>query len=193
MGVNLVKGERISLEKTSGSQLQKIFMGLGWDMMKKKGFLGSLLGSGSIDLDASCLMYDNDKQLVDLVYFGHLTSNDKSVRHSGDNLTGEGEGDDEVIHVDLAAVPQTVQYLVFTVCSFQGQTFEQIDNAFCRLVDAAANREIAKYSISGGGQYTAMVMTKLYRHKGEWKMQAVGEYTNAKTAHDLVQPVAAML
>lgn len=194
MGVNLQKGQRISLEKESGQKLQKVFMGLGWDVAKKGGFLGKLLGrGGDIDLDASCLMFDKNKRLVDVVYFGNLNSSDKSVQHTGDNLTGEGEGDDEVINVDLARLSPDVEYLVFTVSSYRGQNFNEIENAFCRLVDANTGKEIANYTITGGGNYTAMLMTKLYRHNGEWKLQAVGESTNAKTARDLVQPAAAIL
>lgn len=195
MAVNLQKGQRISLEKESGQKLSKVFMGLGWDVAKKGGFFSKLLGQGGgdIDLDASCLMFDKDKQLVDVVYFGNLNSSDGSIHHTGDNLTGEGEGDDEVINVDLDRIPPNVQYLVFTVSSYQGQTFNEIENAFCRLVDASTGKEIANYTITGGGDFTALLMTKLYRHNGEWKLQAVGESTNAKTARDLVQPSVAIL
>lgn len=193
MSVNLVKGQRISLEKEAGGSLSKVFMGLGWDVAKKGGFLGKLVGGGSIDLDASCLLFDKNRQLVDIVYFGHLASNDGSIRHSGDNLTGEGEGDDEVINVDLDKVAPNVEYLVFTVCSYRGQTFNQVENAFCRLVDASGGKEIAKFVITGGGDYTAMLMAKLYRHNGEWKMHALGDHANAKTANDLVGPAVAAL
>lgn len=195
MAVNLQKGQRISLEKESGQKLKNVFMGLGWDVAKKGGFFKKLLGNGGddIDLDASCLMFDKNKQLVDVVYFGHLDSEDGSIHHTGDNLTGEGEGDDEVINVDLDRIPPNVQYLVFTVSSYRGQTFNEIENAFCRLVDANTGKEIANYTITGGGDYTALLMTKLYRHNGEWKLQALGEATNARTAQDLVNPSVAIL
>lgn len=193
MAVNLVKGQKISLEKDG--KLDKVFMGLGWDMAKSsgaKGLLGRFLGGGeprSIDLDASCAMFDKDKNLVDVVYFGHLQSNDRSVQHSGDNLTGEGEGDDEVIRVNLSKVPANVQSLVFTVSSYQGQTFDQIENASCRLVDDNSGKEIANLTITGGGAYTGLIMTKLYRHGGEWKMAAIGEPMQSKTVADLVEPI----
>lgn len=193
MGVSLTKGQKISLDKESGRTLNKIFMGLGWDAAKKGGFLGRVLGGGGdIDLDASCVMFSADKQSVDAVYFGQLTSRDGSVRHSGDNLTGDGDGDDETINVTLADVPAEIHYLVFTVCSYRGQTFDEVDNAYCRLVDDQ-NREIARYAISGGGKFTAMIMAKLYRHNGEWKMHAVGESMNGATVADMVKPIAAIL
>ena len=184
MGVSLTKGQKISLDKESGRTLNKIFMGLGWDAAKKGGFLGRVLGGGGdIDLDASCVMFSADKQ---------LTSRDGSVRHSGDNLTGDGDGDDETINVTLADVPAEIHYLVFTVCSYRGQTFDEVVNAYCRLVDDQ-NREIARYAISGGGKFTAMIMAKLYRHNGEWKMHAVGESMNGATVADMVKPIAAIL
>ena len=193
MGVNLTKGQKISLDKESGRTLNKVFMGLGWDAVKKGGFLGRVLGGGGdIDLDASCVMFTADKQLADVVYFGQLASRDGSVRHSGDNLTGEGDGDDEIINVTLADVPAEIHYLVFTVCSYRGQTFDEVENAYCRLVDDQ-NKEIARYAISGGGSFTAMIMAKLYRHNGEWKMHAVGESMSGTTVADMVKPIVAIL
>ena len=135
MAISLSKGQTISLAKESAG-LSKIHMGLGWDPVKKKvGFLASLLGGGGggggdIDLDASCLMFDQAKQLVDIVWFRQLKSKDGAVTHTGDNLTGEGDGDDESIIVDLDRLPAGVQTLVFTVNSFRGQTFDEVENAF---------------------------------------------------------------
>ena len=187
MSVNLEKGQRISLEK-NGS-LNKVFMGLGWDVAQKSsgGFFGKLLGSraSDIDLDASCVLLDAQKNVLDIVYFGQLQSRDGSVMHTGDNLTGEGEGDDEVINVNLSMIPAQVQYLVFTVSSNRGQTFDQIANAFCRLVDANTNQELARYTISGGGSFTGLIMACIYRHNNEWKMRAIGESGQSTTAHDL--------
>ena len=187
MAINLEKGQRISLEK-NGS-LSQVFMGLGWDMVQQKsgGFLGKLFSKSekNIDLDASCVLLDAAKNVVDIVYFGQLRSRDGSVQHTGDNLTGEGEGDDEVINVNLGAVPANVQYLVFTVSSYSGQTFDQIANAFCRLVDARTNQELARYTITGGGSFTGLILASLYRHNNEWKMRAIGESGQSTTAHDL--------
>jgi tellurium resistance protein TerZ len=180
MAVSLEKGQRISLEKEVGKTLTKIVMGLGWDA--KKGFFGG----GSIDLDASCVMFGQGKEYCDTVWFRQLTSKDGSVTHRGDNLTGEGEGDDEQIIVNLSRVPKEVSTLIFTVNSFRGQTFKKIVNAFCRILDATDNKEIARYDLSGGADTTAMIMAKVYRHNNEWKMQAIGEPANGKTFQDLI-------
>ena len=192
MSVSLIKGQKISLDKESGKTLNKVFMGLGWDAVKKGGFRGRLVGGGDIDLDASCVLFSADKQPLDVVYFGQLKSRDGSIIHSGDNLTGDGEGDDEVINVTLAKVPAEVNYLVFTVSSYRGQTFNEVADAYCRLVDDSG-KEVARYTISGGGDYTAMIMAKLYRHNGEWKMQAVGESMRGKTVADMIGPISAIL
>lgn len=185
MTISLQKGQGISLTKNDGSSLTKVFLGTGWDVAKSSGggFFGKLLGGGSdsIDLDASVIMFDANKQFVDNVYFGQLKSRDGSIVHSGDNLTGEGDGDDEVINVDLTRVPSNVQSLVFTISSFRGQNFSKVANAFCRLVDATNNTEIAKYNLSQQGDYTALIIAKIYRHNGEWKMKALGETCQGRT------------
>ena len=169
MAVSLQKGQKISLNKEAGGTLTKVKLGLGWDVAGASnnkqggGFLGKLFGGGgekSIDLDASCIMFDNNKQVVDTVWFRQLQSNDGSVLHTGDNRTGDGDGDDEVINVDLSAVPAQVTSLVFTVNSFTGQTFDSVANAFCRIVNANNNQEVARYNLSAQGGHTAMVMEK---------------------------------
>lgn len=186
MSVSMVKGQRISLEKSGGS-LQMVRMGLGWDAIKKRSMFGSR--EQEIDLDASVVLFA-DGQVADVVYFGKLTSTDGSVRHTGDNLTGAGEGDDESVIVDLPRIPVHVTSLVFTVSSFTGQTFGQIDNAFCRLVDESTNAEMARYTLSGGGQHTAMVMARIYRHGDGWKMNAIGESCQGRTLQDMLPVIA---
>ena len=115
MALTLTKNQSISLAKTAGSSLTQVSMGLGWDPVKSKGLLGKLLGGGGeIDLDASCLLLDGNKDPIDVVWFRQLASKDGSIKHSGDNRTGEGSGDDETIHVDLSRLPAGVQYLMFT-------------------------------------------------------------------------------
>lgn len=198
MAVNLVKGQKISLQKESSTTLNKVIMGLGWDAaaQKKGGFFSNLLGGGgdaSIDLDASCGLFNANKEVVDVVYFGQLKSKDGSIVHTGDNRTGDGDGDDEQIIVDLPRVPEQVTALVFTINSYSGQTFNEVTNAYCRILDASTGTEIAKYTLSGGGSHTAMVMVKLYRHGGEWKMHALGESTSGKTIADLLPGMAAAL
>lgn len=193
MGINLQKGQKISLEKEAGGGLSKVVMGLGWDAAKGKGgMLGGLFGGGggSIDLDASCLIFDDGGNLVDTVWFRQLRSKDGSIQHTGDNLTGEGEGDDEQIIVDLTAVPANVKSLVFTVNNFTGQDFSQVENAFCRIVNGSNDSEIARYDLGAQGAHNAMIMAKVYRHNGEWKMHAIGETGQARTAEQLLPQVA---
>jgi tellurium resistance protein TerZ len=190
MSISLSKGQKISLEKEAGSSLSEVIMGLGWDAKKSGGggFLGGLFGGGGggeIDLDASCVLFDGKNEMVDTVWFRQLKSKDGSITHTGDNRTGAGEGDDEQIIVDLTRVPQEVKTIVFTVNSFTGQNFSQVENAFCRLVDRKTNKEIAKYDLSVQGDHTAQVMAKLYRDSG-WQMQAIGENASGRTFKDLM-------
>src|SRR5690606_35447409 len=129
-----------------GAALSFVVMGRGWGAVLR----GRLFGRRpiEIDLDASVARFA-EHTLVDLVCFGQLTSRDGAIRHQGDNLTGEGDGDDEVILVDLVRVPVHVTTLLFFVTSYQGHTFEQVTNAFCRLVDNTNDRELARYALTG--------------------------------------------
>jgi tellurium resistance protein TerZ len=187
MAVNLQKGQKISLEKEAGGALSRVTMGLGWDVAKTKGFLGFGGGKGDpIDLDASCVLFDESNRPLDTVWFRQLKSRDGSIIHTGDNRTGAGDGDDEQIVVDLNGVPPGVKALVFTVNSFTGQDFSKVENAFCRLFDTASGKEIARYDLSVQGGHTAQVMAKLYRHGGEWKMHAIGENASGRTFDELM-------
>lgn len=175
--LSLAKGQRVTLKKEGGVALTQVRMGLGWDPVKKGGFFGSR--EVDIDLDASVVMFA-DHQPVDVVYYGQLTAKDGSVRHQGDNLTGEGAGDDEVVLVDLTRVPVHVTTLLFLVTSYRGHTFENVANAFCRLVDMTSNAELARFTLQGGMPFTAMLMSKFYREGDSWRMQAIGEGFQAK-------------
>jgi tellurium resistance protein TerZ len=188
VSANLNKGQTVSLTKGGGGTLTKVRMGLGWDAMKKKGMFGGMKEQ-SVDLDASCLMFDASGELVDQVWFQQLTSKDGAVRHTGDNLTGRGEGDDESIVVDLTALPGSVSTLVFTVNSFTGQNFSQIENAFCRLVDETNQAELAKFELTGSGTHNAQVMAKVSRDGGGWSMTAIGAIANGRTFKDLLPTV----
>ncbi len=170
-------------------------MGLGWNPVKKSGFLGGLFGGGndSIDLDASCLLLDGQNKLVDVVWFRQLKSQDGSIRHSGDNLTGEGEGDDETISVDLTRLPAGVAHLAFTVCSFRGQTFNEVEGAFCRLVDESNKSELARFNLAEKGKHTGVVMAILSRAGGGWQMRAVGTPTQGSVAQEMMPAVLAAL
>ncbi len=191
MGISLTKQQTISLEK-AGQGLTRIFMGLGWDVAqpKKRGFLG--LGGGgapvSIDLDASCVAFAPGGRHLETVYFGQLTGIGGAVKHGGDNLTGAGDGDDERIYVDLNRVPDGVQTLLFTVNSFRGQTFDQVENAFCRVVDLSGSGEdeIARLNLSEQGSHTGMVMVKVARGGSGWQLTAIGDKLDGRTAKDLV-------
>lgn len=190
MTVNLQKGQKISLSKEAGGDLARVTMGLGWDAKKTGGFFGFGARTEAIDLDASCVMFDEQNRPVDVVWFRQLKSRDGSIVHTGDNRTGAGDGDDEQIIVDLSRVPAGVKALVFTVNSFTGQNFSQVENAFCRLVDSSSGREVARYDLSVQGGHTAQIMAKLYRHNGEWKMHAIGENGSGRTFDDLLPQIA---
>lgn len=164
-------------------------MGLGWDAVQSKGFFGFGRSPQEIDLDASCIMFDEKGNPVDTVWFRQLKSKDGSVVHTGDNRTGDGDGDDEQIIVDLTKVPSSVKSLIFTVNSFTGQNFSQVENATCRIVNARDNSEVARFNLTTLGSHNAQIMAKIYRHGGEWKMHAIGEIGNGRTFEDLMPQI----
>lgn len=191
MAISLSKNQTISLEKEAGTGLKKIRMGLGWDPVKPSGFFAKLLNSDTaIDLDASCILLDSSKQPLDLVWFRQLKSNDGSIVHSGDNRTGEGDGDDESIQVNLEQLPAGVKHLVFTVNSFTGQNFESVENAYCRIVDEVSGKELARFNLSDKGRHTGVVMAYLSRTSAGWDVTAVGTVANGRTAQDLSSEAA---
>ena len=150
--------------------------------------------SQSIDLDASALLFDASGQLVDQVWFRQLKSKDGAVQHTGDNLTGAGEGDDESIVVDLTRLSPGTTQIFFTVNSFTGQDFSQIENAFCRLIDETTNEELARYELTGSGRHNAQIMAKVSRDGGgAWSMTAIGATASGRTFQDLLPAAAAHL
>jgi stress response protein SCP2 len=182
MTINLQKGQRISLKKEAPN-LTKVMCGLGWDVnTTNKGFLGMF--AQNFDLDSSVLCLNAQGKIGrndNIVYFGQLRHYSGAIIHQGDNLTGEGVGDDEQIIVDLPTVPSIIHKLVFVVniynCLQRKQDFSQVNNAFVRLVDVSNNKEIARYNLSGKeyqGQ-TGMIMAEIYREDEEWKMVAIGK------------------
>ena len=179
--VSLSKGQTISLAKGDGSALRRIHMGLGWDAAK--GMFGR---AKAIDLDASCMVFDSNSNLIDSVWFNQLKSNDGSIQHTGDNCTGRGDGDDESIIVDLERLSPNAVTLVFVVNSFTGQNFSKIENASCRLVDLETNQEMARYDLSGSGSHTAQIMAKISRQSGSWAMTAIGQAASGRTFKDLL-------
>jgi stress response protein SCP2 len=178
--VSLRKGQSVSLTKTGAAPLSKVRMGLGWDTGNNE----------NIDLDASCILYNAKGQDIDKVWFMSKKGDGGNVRHQGDNLTGAGEGDDEVINVDLAKMSSKVQSLVFVVNSFSGQKFTEVRNAFCRLVDDTNNQELVRFDLSDSKPQTGLVMCKIQRGEGGWVMTAIGEFHDGKTVRAMVQPSA---
>ena len=174
MSISLAKGGNVSLTKIAPS-LTKVAVGLGWDVRTTTG--------ADFDLDASALVCGPDGKVLDdrhFVFYNNLTSPDGSVEHTGDNLTGEGEGDDEVINVNVGATPAGVDKVVFAVSIYEagtrGQSFGQVVNAFIRVVDATTGNELARYDRSeDASTETAMIFGELYRHNGEWKFRAIGQ------------------
>ena len=185
MAINLQKGQRISLSKEAPG-LTKLICGLGWDVAKRSGggFFSNFGGSGhNYDLDASVICLDANDKLTDnknVIYFGNLQHSSRAIIHQGDNLTGAGDGDDEVIIIDLPRIPANIVKLIFVVniyeCATRKQDFGQIENAFLRLVNSSNNKELARYNLSGKEYMgmTGMILAEVYRHNSEWKMAAIG-------------------
>ncbi|AEI37931.1 TerD family protein [Zymomonas mobilis] len=190
--VSLLKGQTISLTKKD-TKLRRIAFGVGWDAKKTRGFFSRLLSDNNIDLDASCLLIDNKASIIDTVWFRQLQSKDGSVIHSGDNLTGDGEGDDEIIYVDLSKLPSSVLTLIFTINSFQGDTFDKIENAYVRLLDIDKNTELARYNLTESGSHTGLIMCSLSRRSGEWQMKAIGLKSTGRTFREMMSAIASCL
>jgi tellurium resistance protein TerD len=174
MAISLQKGQKVDLTK-SNPGLSKVTVGLGWDTNKYD-------GGKDFDLDASAfLLGDNGKVTsdADFVFFNNLEHASLAVKHLGDNLTGEGEGDDEQINVDLALVPATIQKIGFTVtihdAESRSQNFGQVSNAFIRIFNTVTGEEVIRYDLSEDYSVeTAVVVGELYRNGAEWKFNAIG-------------------
>ncbi|MCH6159619.1 TerD family protein [Streptomyces marispadix] len=187
--VSLQKNQTVSLTKGGRPMLASVRMGLGWEPVFRAGRRAK-----EIDLDASVIAYDASRKKVDACYFGKLAILNGVVQHSGDNLTGEGGGDDEVITVHLGDLPPQVTGLVFTVNSFSGQKFTEVAKAYCRLVDAATDQELVRFDLSNAEPRTGVLMCKLVRQfSGEWDMTALGEYVDSRTVRGMVKPGGAAL
>ena len=194
MAINLEKGQRINLEKSNGSKLLNICVGINWGAIETKGFLGNK--KEAVDLDASCAIYDDKKMLIDSVNFRHLQSNDKSIKHSGDDLTGDLNGDDgldnEVITVDLSSISANANYVAFFVNSFRGQDFKDIPFASIRIYEGTAtkvNEEYAKYNISKDASFSgsvSMILGVFYKKNGDWKFNAIGVPTKDKKLEETI-------
>ncbi|CAM5576566.1 transport-associated protein [Streptomyces abikoensis] len=183
--VSLQKNQTVSLVKGGRPLTQSVKMGLGWE---------PAWGGRAIDLDASVIAYGPDRNMIDACYFGKLQILGGAVQHSGDNLTGEGSGDDETITVHMAGLPPEVTGLVFTVSSFNGQKFSEVAKAYCRLLDARTGEELVRFDLTGSEPKTGVLMAKFIRqYSGEWEMTALGEFVKSRTVRDLVKPAAQAL
>lgn len=196
MAINLVKGQKVDLTK-SNVGLNKIMVGLGWDPVNSgKGFLSSLFGGGNkaIDCDASAIMLGAEDQLLsikDVIYFGNLVHASNSVKHMGDNLTGDGDGDDEQIFIELSHIPAQIEKIVFVVniydCINRKQDFGMIRNAFIRIVDHATHKELIRFNLTDNySGSTALVVGEVYRHNGEWKFAAIGNGTKDPSLKSII-------
>lgn len=185
MSVNLKKGQKISLVKPGEPGLQRIMVGLGWDEVeRKRGWFAPK--PQNIDCDASVILCGADGKVVThdihkaCVYFGNLVHESGAIVHQGDNLTGEGDGDDEQIMVDLNRIPANIDKLVFVVniydANVRNQHFGLIRNAFIRLVDLRTQKEICRFDLSEDySGKTGMIVGEIYRYNGEWKFNAIGQ------------------
>lgn len=191
MSVSLAKGQSVPLVTGDGRSMTRVRIALGWDAVRQ-GLFGGFRGA-QVDMDASAILYDPDGSHVDQAWFRQLRSKDGAVAHSGDNRTGAGDGDNESIIVDLDRVPPGVAQIVFTINSFTGQSFAQIQNAFCRLVDEDTHTEIARFDLSTTGPHTAEIMAKVGRSEDGWTMTALGEIANGRTFQDLLPAIAPTL
>lgn len=174
MAISLQKGGRISLTKEAPT-LRKVHVGLGWDERATDG--------SEFDLDASAFLLNHQGKVrsdSDFIFYNQLESTDGSVKHMGDNRTGAGEGDDEVILLNLDGIPNDVQKIAFTVTIHDAekrqQNFGQVANAFIRLVNAETDEEVVRYDLTEDSSIeTALIFGEIYRHNEEWRFSAVGQ------------------
>lgn len=196
MAVNLVKGQKIDLTKGNAG-LNQIMVGLGWDPVTAgKGLLKAMFGGGQkdIDCDAAVIMVGANNKLgnnKDVVYFGNLTHPSRSVKHMGDNLTGDGAGDDEQVFIELKSVPASIEKLIFVVniydCISRRQDFGMIQNAYIRIVDNQSKQELLRFNLTDNYKgYTALEVGEVYRNGGEWKFAALGNGTTDVSLKDMV-------
>lgn len=188
MAINLEKGQRINLEKSNGSKLQNICVGVNWGAIEKKGFFGTK--KEAVDLDASCAVYDDKKNHIDSVNFRKLISNDRAIKHSGDDLTGDLNGDDgldnEVITLDFSQLTPSANHVAFFINSFRGQDFKDIPFASIRIYEGTptkVSQEFARFDIANDATFAgnvSMVLGVFYKRNEEWKFSAVGVPTSDK-------------
>lgn len=188
MAINLEKGQRINLEKSNGTKLQNICVGVNWGAIEKKGLFGTK--KEPVDLDASCAVYDDKKNHIDSVNFKKLISSDRAIKHSGDDLTGDLDGDDgldnEVITLDFSQLTPAANHVAFFINSFRGQDFKDIPFASIRIYEGTptkVSQEFARFDIANDASFAgnvSMVLGVFYKRNEEWKFSAVGVPTSDK-------------
>lgn len=196
MAISLAKGQKINLKKDNGSDLTSFCVGANWGAIEKKGIFGNK--KEAVDLDLSVGIFDNNKNLAEVVYFGKLQSS--GIKHSGDDRTGDADGDDgldnEVIQINLSQIPANIDNVVFVLNSFKGQDFATIPFASIRLYEGTPSRVneiVATYNIASDSKfagYVSMILGKLYRRQGEWKFSAIGEPTKDAKLEQTLKTVA---
>lgn len=194
MAINLEKGQRINLEKSNGSKLQSVCVGINWGAIEKKGLFGTK--KEPVDLDGSCTVYDVNKNVIDTVSFKKLISTDQAIKHSGDDLTGDLNGDDgldnEVITLDLSRLNASANYVAFFINSFRGQDFKDIPFASIRIYEGTPTRVqevFAKYDVANDKAFAgsvSMVLGVFYKRNDDWKFNAIGTPTKDRKLEESV-------
>lgn len=182
--VSLQKRQTVSLVKTGAPALRRVAMGLGWD---------PAAAGRNIDLDASAIVVDSRGKKVESVWFMSKSAYRGAIEHSGDNLTGDGDGDDETIVVDLSRLPEQARSLVFVVNSFQGQKFTEVRSAYCRLIDLDSGSELVRFDLTDSQPRTGVIMCVLRRAGEAWEMTAIGEFHDGKTARAMYGPAESVV
>ncbi|RZJ74204.1 MAG: TerD family protein [Flavobacterium sp.] len=197
MAINLEKGQRINLEKSNGSKLLSVCVGVNWGAIERKGLFSTK--KEAVDLDASCAIYDENKRLLDTVSFRQLRSKDGAIKHSGDDLTGDLNGDDgldnEILTLDFSKLNPAAHYVGFFINSFRGQDFKDIPFASIRIYEGTptrVNEVFAKYDIANDSAFAgkvAMVLGVFYKRNGDWKFNAIGAPTADKKLEQTVETI----
>lgn len=197
MAINLQKGQRINLEKENGLKLNNICVGVNWGAIEKKGFFGTK--KEAVDLDASCAVYDENKNVLDSVNFRKLISTDRAIKHSGDDTTGDMDGDDgldnEVITLDFSQLNAAANSVAFFINSFRGQDFKHIPFASIRIYEGtpkSVSQVFAKYDIANDASFAgnvSMVLGVFYKRNGDWKFNAIGEPTSDSKLEQTIETI----
>lgn len=172
MAISLTKGQKLNLSKNDGTVLSQVRLGLGWDPIKTRGLFG-ITREKAVDLDASVIAFSGN-QVAEVVFYGALRNANGSITHHGDNLTGAGDGDDEVIDINLPGIDPSITALALIITSYSRDRFDNIENAFVRIEDAAARQEIARFTVTDKGSHTGLMVAVLNREGNGWAFNALG-------------------